>query len=82
MICRNCKKKNFDKISNIGNQPISSLFLRKKIKIKNYSLDLYKCNLCNLVQLSKIPNERYVWFELWLQNFCKQTYGKSFKRKD
>ena len=56
MICRNCKKKNFDKISNIGNQPISSLFLRKKIKIKNYSLDLYKCNLCNLVQLSKIPN--------------------------
>ena len=30
MICRNCKKKNFDKISNIGNQPISSLFLKKK----------------------------------------------------
>ncbi len=56
MICRNCKKKNFDKISNIGNQPISSLFLKKKIKIKNYSLDLYKCNSCNLVQLSKIPN--------------------------
>lgn len=56
MICRNCKKKNFDKISNIGNQPISSLFLKKKIKIKNYSLDLYKCNHCNLVQLSKIPN--------------------------
>ena len=53
MICRNCKKKNFDKISNIGNQPISSLFLRKKIKIKNYSLDLYKCNSCNLVQLSR-----------------------------
>lgn len=56
MICRNCKKKDFNKISNIGNQPISSLFLKKKIKIKNYSLDLYKCNYCDLVQLSKIPN--------------------------
>ena len=56
MICRNCKKKNFNKISNIGNQPISSLFLKKKIKIKDYSLDLYKCNFCDLVQLSKIPD--------------------------
>ena len=56
MICRNCKKKNFNKISKIGDQPISSLFLKKKIKIKNYSLDLYKCNDCDLVQLSKIPN--------------------------
>ena len=56
MICRNCKKKNFKKISNIGNQPISSLFLKKKIQIKDYSLDLYKCNNCDLVQLSKIPN--------------------------
>ena len=28
----------------------------KKIQIKNYSLDLYKCKYCDLVQLSKIPN--------------------------
>ena len=56
MICRNCKKKKFKKISKIGKQPISSLFLKKKIKIKNYSLDLYQCTYCDLVQLSKIPN--------------------------
>ena len=56
MICRNCKKKKFEKISNIGQQPISSLFLKRKIKIKNYSLDLFKCKFCDLVQLSKIPN--------------------------
>ena len=56
MICRNCKTKNFKKISKIGNQPISSLFLKKIKKLKNYSLDLYKCNKCNLVQLSKIPD--------------------------
>ena len=58
MICRNCKKKKFSKISKIGEQPISSLFLKKIIKIKDYSLDLYKCTNCNLVQLSKIPNLR------------------------
>ena len=56
MICRNCKRKKFEKICDIGYQPISSLFLKKKIKIKNYSLDLFKCNFCDLVQLSKIPN--------------------------
>ena len=56
MICRNCKRKRFEKISNIGQQPISSLFLKRKTKIKNYSLDLFKCNFCDLVQLSKIPN--------------------------
>ena len=56
MICRNCTKKNFDRISKIGHQPISSLFLNQKILIKNYSLDLFKCRNCNLVQLSKIPN--------------------------
>ena len=56
MICRNCKKKIFKKISHIGNQPISSLFLKKKIPIKNFSLNLYQCLSCKLVQLSKIPN--------------------------
>ena len=56
MICRNCKNTSFIKIAKIGNQPISSLFLKKKKIIKNYSLDLYKCISCNLVQLSKIPN--------------------------
>lgn len=56
MICRNCNKKEFIKIADIGKQPISSLFLKKKKKIKNYSLDLFKCKFCELVQLYKIPN--------------------------
>ena len=56
MICRNRNKKEFIKIADIGKQPISSLFLTKKKKIKDYSLDLYKCKFCDLVQLSKIPN--------------------------
>ena len=56
MICRNCKKKKFKRISNSGNQPISSLFLKKKKRIRNFSLNLFLCNSCKLVQLSKIPN--------------------------
>ena len=56
MICRNCKKNKFLKLSNIGYQPISSIFLKNKEKIKNYSLDLFKCESCDLVQLSKIAN--------------------------
>ena len=68
MICRNCKKKKFLKISELGNQPISSLFLRNKIKIKEYSLNLYKCLSCDLVQLSKIPN-------------LKEMYGSEYGYK-
>ena len=56
MKCRNCKKKKFTLISKIGKQPISSIFLKKKKYIKNYSLDLFQCKFCDLVQLSKIPS--------------------------
>jgi NDP-4-keto-2,6-dideoxyhexose 3-C-methyltransferase len=56
MICRNCKKTFFNKISDIGNQPISSLFPKEKKYIRNFSLNLYQCKFCDLVQLSKIPN--------------------------
>lgn len=68
MICRNCKKKKFDKISKIGSQPISSIFLKKKRKIKKFSLDLYKCETCKLVQLNQIPN-------------LKDMYGKDYGYK-
>ena len=36
MKCRNCRKKNFSLISKIGKQPISSLFLKKKKKLKTF----------------------------------------------
>tara|TARA_B100001093_G_scaffold520058_1_gene612353 strand:+ start:2536 stop:3813 length:1278 start_codon:yes stop_codon:yes gene_type:complete len=56
MHCRNCKNIRFKKLTQIGYQPISSIFLKKIKKIKDYSLDLYKCKKCNLVQLSKIAS--------------------------
>ena len=56
MHCRNCKKKLFNKVINIGKQCISSVFPEKiKNNFKKYSLDLYKCDYCELVQFKKTP---------------------------
>ena len=54
MKCRNCKKSKFIKIINIGSQPISSRTYIKRKKLKKYSLDLYKCKSCKLIQLSQV----------------------------
>ena len=55
MSCKNCKSRLIKKIVNIGNQPISSHFYKNKInKLKKYSLDLYVCLKCNLVQLKSL----------------------------
>ena len=54
MNCRNCKKKLLNKAINIGKQCISSVFPEKiKNNLKKYSLDLYKCDYCELVQFKK-----------------------------
>lgn len=56
MFCRNCKKKLNKKIIDIGSQCISSVFPAKIIKnFKKYSLDLFICSYCELVQFKKTP---------------------------
>ncbi len=56
MSCKNCKSRSLKKIINIGNQPLSSHFYSKKNhKLKNYSLDLYICQKCNLIQFKSLP---------------------------
>ena len=56
MKCKNCKNSKLKKVFRIGKQPISSVFHDKPIyKLKNYSLDLYKCPKCDLVQFSSLP---------------------------
>ena len=59
MICINCQKKNLSKIVKLGKQPLSGFFYKqKKYKLKKYSLDLYKCSECDLVQLdNKVKTE-------------------------
>jgi NDP-4-keto-2,6-dideoxyhexose 3-C-methyltransferase len=55
MKCLNCENNSLKKIIHIGKQAISSLFFNKpKKKLKLYSMDLYECKKCNLVQLNKI----------------------------
>ena len=65
--CRNCKSKKIKKVIFIGKQVVSSIFPSKSVKnSKKYSLDLYECNKCKLVQLGKsIP----------LGNMYGETYG-------
>ena len=60
MRCRNCLCKIFFKIINIGKQPLSGIFYnKKKTQLPKYSLDLYQCKKCKLIQLSKdIPVEQ------------------------
>jgi NDP-4-keto-2,6-dideoxyhexose 3-C-methyltransferase len=56
MVCKNCKKKKLFKVFKLGKQPISSVFYDyKKKKLPEYSLDLYKCKHCQLVQFSSLP---------------------------
>jgi NDP-4-keto-2,6-dideoxyhexose 3-C-methyltransferase len=56
MICKNCKKKNLFKVFKLGNQPISSVFYSRKVnKLTKYSLDLFKCKNCQLVQFKSLP---------------------------
>ena len=67
MICKNCHQKRLKKVIPIGKQPISSVFLSKKIKnLKKYSLDLYECQNCKLVQFYKLAP---------LKNMYGTTYG-------
>ena len=61
MKCRNCKKKTLKRIIKLGSQPISSRTHKKRIKLKKYPLDLYECQNCKLVQLSKVAPFREMY---------------------
>ena len=67
MNCKNCKSKRLKKIIFLNKQPISSVYLKKpNYKLKKYSLDLYECQKCRLVQFSKLPP---------LEEMYGETYG-------
>ncbi len=67
MKCKNCKSKNLKKVIFLNKQPISSVFLtKKKNDLKKYSLDLYECQICKLVQFKSLPP---------LDDMYGETYG-------
>lgn len=85
MICRNCKQQRFKKIFKLGSQPISSIFLKKKKRIKKFSLDLYICRNCELVQLNKIPNLKDMYgkhygYKTSVSNLMIEHLKKKFKK--
>ena len=56
MKCKNCNNQKLKKVFRIGKQAISSVFFDKpKTNLKKYSLDLFKCSKCDLVQFSSLP---------------------------
>ena len=55
MECVNCKSSQLVKIIDIGSQPISSVFpTEKKYDLKEYSLDVFKCEDCELIQFGSV----------------------------
>jgi len=62
MKCKNCKKNSLKKIVKIGKQPLSGFFYsNKKKNLKEYSLDLFKCSNCGLVQLNNSANTKKMY---------------------
>ena len=56
MKCKICKSKKLIKITNLKNQPISSVFSeKKKFGLKKYNINLYKCLSCELIQFASLP---------------------------
>ena len=63
-ICINCKKKKLEPVVFLGKQPLSGIFLsKKKSNLKKYSLDLFRCNKCKLVQLGEKAKSKKMFGE-------------------
>ena len=63
--CIFCRKKKLVRIVELGKQPLSGIFLDKKNKnLKKYSLDLFKCKTCDLVQLGESAKLENVWIRI------------------
>ena len=62
MKCKNCKQSSLKKIIEIGKQPLSGFFYSsKRNNLGKYSLDLYKCSNCKLVQLNNPANTKKMY---------------------
>ena len=83
MVCKNCKKKRLSKIVKIGKQPLSGFFYsRKKYNLRQYSLDLYKCSECSLVQLNnKVKIEKMYGKHYGYKTSVSNLMISHFKKK-
>jgi 2-polyprenyl-3-methyl-5-hydroxy-6-metoxy-1,4-benzoquinol methylase len=58
--CKGCNNKIF-KVIDICKSPACDLYLKNKKNLKLYSLDLYFCNKCKLIQLSDIVSPEKIY---------------------
>ena len=88
MKCKNCKKNSLKKIVKIGKQPLSGFFYKtKKKNLKKYSLDLFKCSKCSLVQLNNTVNIKKMYGEHYgyktsISNMMIQHFKNKIKKLD
>ena len=62
MNCKNCNNNFLKKIVKIGKQPLSGFFYKtKKTNLQKFSLDLFRCSECDLVQLSNLANTKKMY---------------------
>ena len=62
--CKSCYNKSLLKVINVGKSPPCDEYLKKKDlkkKIINYSLDLFFCNYCKLIQLNDIVASKKIY---------------------
>ena len=83
MICKNCKKNKISRIVKLGKQPLSGFFYdKKKYNLKKYSLDLYKCSKCDLVQLNnKVKIEKMYGKHYGYQTSISKLMISHFRKK-
>ena len=83
MVCINCKSRQLFKIVEIGKQPLSGFFYsKKKYNLKKYSLDLFKCRKCDLVQLNnKINIEKMYGSHYGYKTSVSKLMLDHFKKK-
>ncbi len=88
MKCKNCKKNSLIKIVKIGKQPLSGFFYKtKKKNLKKYSLDLFKCSKCSLVQLNNTANTKKMYGEHYgyktsISNMMIRHFKNKIKKLD
>ena len=86
--CINCKNQSLIKIIKIGSQPLSGIFLNKIIKKpKKYSLDLFQCSKCKLVQIGKIIKAQKMFGDTYeyrtsLSKFMSQHINKKARNSN
>lgn len=77
--CRICKSKDLKKVFSLGKQPLANQFLKDPIKVKEYPLDLYRCQHCTLLQLGYVVKKQDLYDEYFYIPSVSKTYLKHFE---